>query len=135
MRVMIIVRANRNSEAGRMPGPDVLAQMRTYNEQLAEAGVLVGMGGLLPSANGKRVKASGGKKTVVDGPFAETKELIAGFWLWQVRSMDEALEWAARFPDTGEDEEIEIRPMYDEGPCGTMTASAPKAKAVAAAAE
>lgn len=120
MRVMVIVRANKNSEAGRMPSADVIAQMRKFNEEVAEAGVLVGMGGLLPSAAAKRVKVTGGKRMILDGPFAETKELIAGYAIWEVGSMDEALAWAARFPDTGEDEEIEIRPMYAEGPCGHM---------------
>ena len=132
MRVMVIVRANKESEAGRMPGVDVIAQMRKFNEELAEAGVLVGMGGLLPSANGKRVKVSGGKRMVLDGPFAETKELIAGYAIWEVASMDEALAWVARFPDTGEDEEIEVRPMYESGPCGHTSTLEPKAKAIAA---
>jgi len=132
MRVMIIVRANRNSEAGHMPGPDVLAQMQKFNDEVAAAGVLVGMGGLQPSANGKRVKASGGKRMILDGPFAETKELIAGYAIWEVASMDEAMEWVARFPDTGEDDEIEIRPMYDHGPCGHRAETAHSAKPIAA---
>jgi hypothetical protein len=132
MRVMIIVKANRNSEAGRMPGPDVLAQMQAFNEEAAAAGVLVGMGGLQPSANGKRAKASGGKRMILDGPFTETKELIAGYAIWEVASMDEAMAWVARFPDTGEDEEIEIRPMYDEGPCGHRAEIARVAKPIAA---
>ena len=131
MRVMIIVRANKNSEAGRMPGPDVLAQMQKFNEEVAAAGVLVGMGGLQPSANGKRVNSSGGKRMILDGPFAETKELIAGYAIWEVASMDEAMAWVARFPETGEDDEIEIRPMYGEGPCGHM-AEARAAKPIAA---
>ncbi len=132
MRVMIIVRANKNSEAGHMPSPDVLAQMQTFNEQVAAAGILVGMGGLQPSEAGKRVKSSGGKRIVMDGPFTETKELIAGYAIWEVASMDEAMEWVARFPDTGEDEEIEIRPMYAEGPCGHMAETDRTAKGIAA---
>jgi hypothetical protein len=129
MRVMIIVRANSESEAGRMPSADVLARMRKFNDELTEAGVLVGMGGLQPSANGKRVKVAGGKRMILDGPFTETKELIAGYAIWEVASMDEALAWVARFPDTGADEEIEVRPMYEQGPCGHMTTLAPKAAA------
>jgi hypothetical protein len=119
MRVMIIVRASKDSEAGRMPSDELLAQMHKFNEEAKAAGVLVGLGGLQPSAAGKRVKSSGGKLLITDGPFAETKELIAGYAIWEVASMDEALAWVARFPDTGEDDEIEIRPMYDEGPCGS----------------
>jgi len=129
MRVMIIVRASTGSEAGRMPSDDVLAQMQKFNDEVRAAGVLVGMGGLQPSAAGKRVKSSGGKLLITDGPFTETKELIAGYAIWEVASMDEALAWVARFPDTGEDDEIEIRPMYDEGPCGTMYPDASEAAA------
>ena len=124
MRVMIIVRANKDSEAGRMPKAEVLAQMQTFNEEVRQAGVLVGMGGLQPSAVGKRVKSAGGKRMILDGPFTETKELIAGYAIWEVASMDEALAWVARFPDTGEDDEIEIRPMYAEGPCGHIAETA-----------
>ena len=123
MRVMIIVRASKDSEAGHMPSDKVLAQTQKFNDEVRAAGVLVGMGGLQPSAAGKRVKSSGGKLLITDGPFTETKELIAGYAIWEVASMDEALAWVARFPDTGEDDEIEIRPMYDEGPCGTTYTS------------
>ena len=119
MRVMVIVRASKNSEAGHMPSGDVIAQMQAFNEEVRAAGVLE-LGGLLPSATAKRVKSSKGKLVVTDGPFAETKELIAGFAIWEVASMEDALAWAARFPDTGEEDEIEIRPMYEEGPCGSM---------------
>jgi len=129
MRVMVIVRASKGSESGEMPGPDVLARMHKFNEDLTQAGVLVGMGGLHPSATAKRVKSSAGKRTITDGPFAETKELIAGYAIWDVASMDEAITWAMRFPDTGEDEEVEIRPMYDEGPCGTGYTEGRKAAA------
>ena len=129
MRVMVIVKANTESEAGQMPSADVMAEMQRVNEELAKAGVLVGIGGLLPSAHGKRVKASGGKLVVLDGPFTETKELIAGYAIWEVASLDEALAWAARFPDTGTDQEIEIRPMYEAGPCGHHLSAAREAQA------
>ena len=132
MRVMIIVRANTNSEAGRMPAPEVLARMQRFNDEVAAAGVLVGMGGLQPSANGKRVKVFGGKRMILDGPFTETKELIAGYAIWEVASMDEAMAWVARFPDTGEDSEVEIRPMYGAGPCGHMADAAHASKPIAA---
>jgi hypothetical protein len=132
MRVMVIVRANAESEAGRMPSAEVIAQMRAFNAELAQAGVLVGMGGLQPSAHGKRVKVTGGKRMILDGPFTETKELIAGYAIWEVASMDEALAWVARFPDTGEDEEIEIRPFYESGPCGHMAEIARGEKSLAA---
>ena len=120
MRVMVIVRANKNSEAGHMPSDEVIAQMQAFNEEVRAAGVLVSLGGLQPSATAKRVKSLKGKLVITDGPFAETKELIAGFAIWEVASMEDALAWAARFPDTGEEDEIEIRPMYEEGPCGSM---------------
>jgi len=119
MRVMVIVKANRQSEAGERPSDEVLTRMQAYNQELADAGVLVSLGGLLPSANGKRMKRAGGKLVLTDGPFAETKEVIAGFAIWNVASMEEAIQWAERFPSVdGEEEDIEIRPMYDEGPCG-----------------
>jgi hypothetical protein len=120
MRVMVIVRANKQSEAGLMPSEEALAQMRALNDELTKAGVLVGMGGLKSSASGKRLLMRGGKRMVIDGPFAETKELIAGYAIWEVSSMDEALRWLERFPEGGEDGDIEIRPMYDEGPCGSV---------------
>ena len=115
MRVMVIVKATKNSEAGLMPGEKLLADMGRFNEELAKAGVMLAGEGLRPSSQGKRVRFGGGKKTVVDGPFAETKELIAGFWLWQVKSMDEAVEWVRRCPDPmpGEESEIEIRPVFE----------------------
>jgi hypothetical protein len=119
MRVMVIVKANTESEAGVMPSADVLAKMRAFNEELAKAGVLVAIGGLQPSASGKRVAVSRGRRIVTDGPFTETKELIAGYAIWEVASMEEAFEWLARFPDSGRDEAIEIRPMYDPGICGS----------------
>src|SRR5215470_2170250 len=98
MRVMVIVKANKDSEAGVLPSQKVLAEMGKFNEQLAKAGVMLVGEGLQASSKGKRVRFSGTKRTVIDGPFAETKELIAGFWLWQVRSMDEAVEWLKRAP-------------------------------------
>jgi hypothetical protein len=112
---MVIVKATKNSEAGVLPGEKLLADMGSFNEELVKAGLMLAGDGLQPSSRGKRVRFSGGKRTVVDGPFAETKELVAGFWLWQVRSMDEAVEWVRRCPDPmpGEDAEIEIRPLYE----------------------
>lgn len=114
MRVMVMVKATGDSEAGQMPGTELLAAMGRYNEELVKAGVMLAGEGLHPSARGKRVRFSGERRTVVDGPFAETKELVAGFWLWQVRSMDEAVEWVRRCPNpmVG-DSEIEIRPVFE----------------------
>jgi hypothetical protein len=114
MRFMVLVKANKDSEAGVLPDNKLLTEMGKYNEELAKAGVLLAGEGLQPSSKGARVKFSGGRRTVVDGPFAETKELIAGFWLWQVKSMDEAIEWAKRCPFPAEGEaEIEIRQVFE----------------------
>ena len=114
MRFMVIVKADKNSEAGIMPSREILTAMGKFNEELVKAGVLLAGDGLQPSAKGKRVRFSGAKRTVIDGPFAETKELIAGFWLWQVRSMDEAVEWVKRCPNPMPGpSEIEIRPVVD----------------------
>ena len=115
MKVMVIVKATKNSEAGVMPDQKLLAAMGTYNEELVKAGIMQAGEGLHPSAKGKRIQFTGGKRNVVDGPFAETKELIAGFWIWQVRSMDEAVEWARRCPEPmpGEDAELELRPVFE----------------------
>jgi hypothetical protein len=118
MRVMVIIKATKNSEAGLPPGPELqemLTKMGKFNEELVNAGVLLAGDGLHPSSKGKRVHFAGGKKTVIDGPFAETKELVAGFWIWQVKSMDEAVEWVRRCPDPmpGEEGEIEIRPVFE----------------------
>jgi hypothetical protein len=112
---MVIVKATKDSEAGVMPGEKLLAEMGNFNEQLVKAGIMLAGDGLHPSSKGKRVRFSGGKRTVVDGPFAETKQLIAGFWIWQVRSMEEAVEWVRRCPDPmpGEEAEIEIRPVFE----------------------
>jgi len=114
MRVMVMVKANKDSEAGIMPKEKLLAEMGKFNEELVKAGVLLAADGLQPSSKGKRVRFSGGKRTVIDGPFSETKELIAGFWLWQVRSMEEAVEWVKRCPNPHEGEaEIEIRQVFE----------------------
>jgi hypothetical protein len=115
MRVMVIVKATKNSEAGIMPSEKLLADMGKFNEELVKAGVMLAGEGLHPSSKGKRVRFSGGNKTIIDGPFSETKELVAGFWLWQVKSMEEAIEWARRCPDPmpGEESELEIRPVFE----------------------
>jgi hypothetical protein len=115
MRVMVIVKATKGSEAGEMPSEKLLAEMGSFNEELVKAGIMLAGDGLHPSSKGKRVRFSGGKKTVVDGPFAETKELVAGYWIWQVKSMAEAVEWVRRCPDPmpGEESEIEIRPVFE----------------------
>lgn len=114
MRVMVLVKANTDSEAGVMPTEQELTDMSNYNEELAKAGVMLGGEGLHPSSKGARVKFAGDRRVVVDGPFTEAKELIAGFWLWQVRSMEEAIEWVKRCPNpTGAESEIEIRPVFD----------------------
>lgn len=115
MRVMVIVKATKNSEAGVMPSEKLLADMGRYNEELVKAGIMLAGEGLHPSRKGKRVRFAGGKKSVIDGPFAETKELIAGYWLWQVKSLEEAVEWVRRCPDPmpGEESEIEIRPVFE----------------------
>lgn len=114
MKVMVIVKATKNSEAGVMPTEELFTAMGKFNEELVNAGIMLDGDGLQPSARGKRIQFSGGKRTVIDGPFTETKELVAGYWIWQVRSMDEAVEWARRCPDPmpGEDAELEIRPIY-----------------------
>jgi hypothetical protein len=115
MRVIVMVKATKNSEDGVMPGENLLAEMGQFNEALVEAGIMLAGEGLHPSRRGKRVRFSGGKKSVVDGPFAETKELVAGYWIWQVKSMAEAVEWVRRCPDPmpGEESEIEIRPIFE----------------------
>jgi hypothetical protein len=120
---MVIVKANKDTEAGVLPSQELLTEMGKYNEELVKAGVLLAAEGLQPSSKGARVKFSGVKRTVIDGPFTEAKELIAGFWLWQVRSIDEAIEWVKRCPNpTGEESEIEIRQVFeaeDFGPAFT----------------
>lgn len=111
MRCLIIVKANPESEAGIMPSTEILTAMGKYNEELVKAGVMLAGEGLHPSSKGKRVKFNGGKHVITDGPFAETKELVAGFWIWQVRSIEEAIEWLKRSPFDG-GVEIEVRPIF-----------------------
>ncbi|MGH8462193.1 MAG: YciI family protein [Stenotrophobium sp.] len=114
MRVMVIVKASKESEAGKMPSEQLLAEMGKYNEQLVKAGIMLAGEGLQPSAKGVRVHFAGSRRSVTDGPFAETKELIAGYWLWQVKSMEQAIEWIKRCPNPMEsDSDIEIRPIFE----------------------
>lgn len=125
MKVMVIVKATKNSEAGVMPSEKLLTDMGNYNEELVKAGIMLAGEGLHPSVKGKRIKFSGDKRTVVDGPFAETKELIAGFWMWQVKNMEEAVAWARKCPSPmpGEESELEIRQVFtaeDFGPAMTQ---------------
>lgn len=114
MRCIVLVKATQDSEAGTMPTQEMFEAMGKYNEELIQAGIMLAGEGLHPSAKGKRVRFSGAERTVIDGPFAETKELVAGFWMWQVKSMDEAVEWLKRCPNPMPgDSEIEIRPIYE----------------------
>src|SRR6266704_928656 len=114
MRFMVIVKSNQDSEAGVLPSTELLEAMGKYNEELVKAGVMLAGEGLQPSSKGARIKFSGSKRTVIDGPFTEAKELVAGFWLWQVRAKEEAIEWAKRCPNpTGEESEIEIRQVFE----------------------
>lgn len=115
MRVMVLVKATKDSEAGVMPEEKLLADMGRFNEDLVRAGVMLAGEGLHPSSRGKRIRFSGSKRTVIDGPFAETKELLAGYWLWQVRSMEEAVEWLKRAPNPfpGQESDVEIRPVFE----------------------
>lgn len=114
MRVMVIVKANQNSEAGKLPSQQLIDEMQKFNEELVKAGVLLAAEGLQASSKGKRILFSGSNRRVVDGPFAETKELVAGFWLWQVRSMEEAVEWVKRCPNPHDgDSEIELRQVFE----------------------
>jgi hypothetical protein len=112
MRIMVMVKANKDSEAGVMPSPKLLAAMGKFNQELIQAGVMLAGDGLHPSSKGKRVRFSGQQRTVIDGPFTETKELVGGYWIWQVRSMDEAVEWLKRAPFDRETE-VEIRPVME----------------------
>jgi hypothetical protein len=114
MRVMVVIKASKDTEAGVLPDEKILTEMGEFNEELVKAGIMLAGEGLHASSKGKRVKFSGATRTVIDGPFTETKELIAGFWLWQVRSMEEAVEWAKRCPNpTGAEGEIEIRQVFE----------------------
>ena len=114
MRVMVLIKANEESEAGQMPSQELLAEMQAFNEDLVKAGVMLAGDGLQPSSKGARVAFAGKERKVIDGPFAETKELLAGYWVWQVKSLDEAIEWAKRIPNpTGEEGTVEIRPVFE----------------------
>jgi len=112
MRVMVLVKANEESEKGALPDEKIISEMGKFNEELVKAGVILAADGLYASSKGKRVRFEGSRRTVIDGPFAETKELVAGFWIWQVKSMDEAVEWLKRAPFGG-DTEVEIRPIFE----------------------
>lgn len=137
MRVMVMVKATPESEAGVMPGEELLTEMGKYNEELVKAGIMLAGDGLKPSSQGARVQFSGPNRTVVDGPFAETKELVAGFWMWQVNSLEEAIEWVKRCPNPMlSDSEIEIRPVFeaeDFGEAYTPEAQERAARTLAAA--
>jgi hypothetical protein len=114
MRVMVIVKANKDTEAGVMPSEQLLTEMGNYNEELVRAGIMLAGEGLHPSSKGARIQFSGTRRTVVDGPFAETKELIAGYWMWRVKSMQEAIDWAKRCPNpTGAESVLELRPVFE----------------------
>jgi hypothetical protein len=114
MRVMVLIKATEQSEAGEMPSQELLEQMTAFNEELVRSGVMLAGEGLHPSSEGVRVEFSGSERKVIDGPFAETKELLAGYWVWQVRSMEEAVEWVRRIPNpTGEHGVVEIRPVFE----------------------
>ena len=120
MRFMVLIKANKDTEAGVMPSEQLLTEMGKYNEELVKAGVMLDGEGLHPSSKGARIKFSGAKRSVIDGPFAETKELIAGFWMWKVGSLQEAIDWAKRCPNpTGADGEIEIRQVFEAEDFGT----------------
>lgn len=120
MRVMVLVKASKKSEAGVMPSMELMAEMGKFNEELVKAGILVDGDGLKPSSHGKRIRFSSNGKTVVDGPFPHTSELVSGYWIWKVESMDEAVEWALRCPPPmpGEESEIEIRPFFEAADFG-----------------
>ena len=121
MKVMVFVKATEQSEAGEMPPQELLTQMMAYNDELVKAGIMLGGDGLKPSSAGARVRFSGKNRTVTDGPFAETKELVAGYWLWEVASMEEAIEWVKRCPNPmNEDSDIEIRPLYEPEDFGEL---------------
>jgi hypothetical protein len=114
MRVMVLIKATEDSEAGVMPSQELLTEMGNFNEELVKAGVMLAGDGLHPSSKGVRVAFSGGERKVIDGPFAETKELLAGYWVWQVKSLDEAIEWVRRMPNpTGQEAVVEIRPVFE----------------------
>jgi hypothetical protein len=127
MRVMVIVKANEDSEAGKLPSAELLQAMGAFNEELVKAGVMLAGEGLHPSSKGARIRFEGSKRTVIDGPFAETKELVAGFWLLQVKSMEEAIAWMKRCPNPHEGEsELEIRPVFEEEDFGDLVNQVPE---------
>jgi hypothetical protein len=129
MRFLVMVKANKDTEAGVLPDEKLFTEMGQFNDELVKAGVLLAADGLQPSSKGARVKFSGAKRTVIDGPFAETKELIAGFWLWEVKSREEAIEWAKRIPNpTGQDGEVEIRQIFEADDLGPAYTEALKAQ-------
>jgi hypothetical protein len=130
MRVMVIVKANKDSEAGKLPSAQLLTNMMKFNEELVKAGIMLAGEGLHPSAAGKRVRFDGKEREVLDGPFTETKELVAGFWLWQVRSMDEAVEWVKRMPQDESDKqgEVEIRRVFEADDFGENLTPETRAK-------
>ena len=129
MRFLILVKASKDSEAGVLPDEKLFTEMGQFNDELVKAGVLLVAEGLQPSSKGARVKFSGAKRTVIDGPFAETKELIAGFWLWEVKSREEAIEWAKRIPNpTGQDGEVEIRQVFEADDLGPAYTEALRAQ-------
>ena len=119
MRVVVLIKANERSEAGEIPSQELLEQMTTFNEELVKAGVMLAGEGLLPSSRGVRVEFLGGERSVIDGPFAETKELLAGYWVWEVKSMEEAIEWVKRIPNPeGEEAVVEVRPVAEAADFG-----------------
>ena len=125
MRFMALIRANRDTESGKLPDPEFMAAMGRFNEQLLEAGIMQAGDGLRPSSAGKRVAFDGTRRTVTDGPFTETRELVAGYWLWEVEDMDEAVAWVKRCPNPMPGpSEIEIRPLYEEADCHAMLEAA-----------
>jgi hypothetical protein len=129
MRVMVIVKANKDSEAGKLPSEKVLTAMMKFNEELVKAGIMLAGDGLKDSSKGKRVLFGKGKPTVVDGPFTETKELVAGFWLWQVKSIDEAVEWLKRMPqEDGSENHVEVRPVFEVDDFGDNLTAETRAK-------
>jgi hypothetical protein len=130
MRVMVIVKANEESEAGKLPSEKALTDMMKYNEELVKAGIMLAGEGLHASSKGKRVVFGKGKPTVIDGPFTETKDLVAGFWLWQVKSLDEAVEWLKRMPQAGDGEQcdVEVRPVFESDDFGENLTPETRAK-------
>jgi hypothetical protein len=137
MKVIVFVKATKNSEAGVMPGQELMEEMGKYNDELIKAGIMQAGEGLKPSSNGKRIRFSGSQRTVIDGPFSETKELVAGFWIWQVKSLEEAVEWARRCPSPmpGEESELEIRPVFEMDDFGEAATPEVRARAEAQQAE